>query len=1225
MDEQIRQVFQNRIQKGLHGPGSDTWGLPDSEEILSDYPLIRYFTGIVFPDKSICKNEDEADSANMRNVSEDNEDDENLIIEKDENPETTSKAKEIDEDKLNHNSFFPTNIGISICLPQNINELQCTFSFGVYHQVTSPKEVKIKINRAGYDSFFEEQIPYQLPFKDALKYDGEYMYLERALKGYKGGKNKRSEEYVAFDEFRKSGNLKDSSAKYYITFLEKLIGRAWQRTEIIKEISVPAISTKQPVPIEFESVSKHPNAAYNVKVIEKDSFKYVKVQLVNVSELQASNRFNNKNEVLNAKCLFQAKIEVHSEYLSAFNEGQLSTFDMNSEYADVEAIELDFLYRNVKKYAVGHNCSAVWDETNPNIAETTFLPEQNIKDTINSFDSDNPKLNQALDIRNMSVWGLKKETVIENLNYFVKDYNTWVNKQVESNSTSDSKDKEIGQRIIDRQKANLERLYKNIELLKDDDTFNVFQLANTAMLIQLIVSNDKDFGREEKELSDAKTENLDSLAFFENYNAEQRKSEGKIKFIPAYRPFQLAFLLLSIEGIIKPDSSERNDVVDLIWFPTGGGKTEAYLAVAAFTMINRRISNLENYYGTSVIMRYTLRLLTAQQFERASRLISALEFMRKHKVSPNIGDKSFSIGLWVGQASTPNDLKDVAVKIKIIDDECKKRHRGNELNGRPDEKNVFQISSCPWCGTKLITKSKTPSGKEIWIHGFKHRPNQEFKLFCVNKNCSFHSEIPVQVVDELLYQEPPTLLFGTVDKFAMLAWRENAHRFFNSLDDKGLPPDLIIQDELHLLSGPLGSITGLYESMIELLSTKGKQKPKIIASTATTRNTGKQIECLYGNRTVNIFPPTGLTYNDSYFARESTKASKRRYLGIMPTGKTSVDTQLHIIAHLLVARIIALREFEQKQKMNINNYWTIVSYYNSLKDVGRTFNKIVDDISPKVSALQNLLSTLLSPLNGSHIQNYNFNYRGLSSRTKELTSRIESAKIKATLKELENEFSQDKIEQYEKGGNYLQDVVDLVLATNMISVGIDIGRLNIMLINGIPKNIAEYIQASSRVGRSTHGLVVTHFDPNRAREKSYFEHFKGFHQAFYKSVEPLSVTPFTENTIEKMIASIIVTYVRNKVPGMAQNINAKYFQKEMTDGLKTFVKQRFSSIGHELHVFERTVDEHSWDWIERIKNNSEIKYEELLQRPSSGGGNWEIMQSMREIDTSTWLQIKETF
>jgi hypothetical protein len=514
MDEQIRQVFQNRIQKGLHGPGSDTWGLPDSEEILSDYPLIRYFTGIVFPDKSICKNEDEADTATMRNVSADNDDEENLTIEKDENQEKPIKSKEIDEDKLNHNSFFPTNIGISVCMPKNINELRCTFSFGVYHQVTSPKEVKSKSIKPDMILFLKNRYLINYHSKILLKYDGEYMYLERALKGYKGGKNKRSEEYVAFDEFRKSGNLKDSSAKYYITFLEKLIGRAWQRTEIIKEISVPVISTKQSVPIEFESVSKHPKAAFNVKVIEKDHYKYVKVQLVNASEKQAANRFSNKNEVLNAKCLFQAKIKIHSENLSAFNEGLLSTFDMKSEYADLEAIELDFLYRNVKKYAVGHNCSAVWDETNPIFAETTFLPEQNIKDTINSFESDSPKLKEVLDIRNMSVWGLKKETVIENLNYFVNDYNNWVNKQIESNSSTDGKDKEIGQKIVDRQKTNLERLYKNIALLEDNDTFNVFQLANTAMLIQLIVSNDKDFGREEKELSNAKTENLDSLAFF---------------------------------------------------------------------------------------------------------------------------------------------------------------------------------------------------------------------------------------------------------------------------------------------------------------------------------------------------------------------------------------------------------------------------------------------------------------------------------------------------------------------------------------------------------------------------------------------------------------------------------------------------------------------------------------------------------------------------------------
>lgn len=190
----------------------------------------------------------------------------------------------------------------------------------------------------------------------------------------------------------------------------------------------------------------------------------------------------------------------------------------------------------------------------------------------------------------------------------------------------------------------------------------------------------------------------------------------------------------------------------------------------------------------------------------------------------------------------------------------------------------------------------------------------------------------------MLYENPPTLLFATVDKFAMLGWRSEANRFFNSLDVKKLPPDLIIQDELHLLSGPLGSITGIFESEVELLCTKNYIGPKIIASTATTRNTEHQVESLYGNRDVNIFPPLGLNYDDSFFARESKGESKRRYLGFIPTGKTSVDTQLQLLAHLLIARLDVFADLETKERTN--DYWTIVSYYNSLKDVGKIFNMV---------------------------------------------------------------------------------------------------------------------------------------------------------------------------------------------------------------------------------------------------------------------------------------------
>src|SRR5690606_1909299 len=197
------------------------------------------------------------------------------------------------------------------------------------------------------------------------------------------------------------------------------------------------------------------------------------------------------------------------------------------------------------------------------------------------------------------------------------------------------------------------------------------------------------------------------------------------------------------------------------------------------------------------------------------------------------------------------------------------------------------------------------------VYGF-NLDGHNFIINCLNNRCIYHKQLPVQVVDEMLFKHSPTLLFATVDKFTQIAWKEDAHKFFNSLDNDKLPPDLIIQDELHLISGPLGSIVGIFESVVEKLSTNESKNllPKIIASTATLRNTSQQIENLYGGRKVNIFPPSGLTYSDSFFAKESKSASKRKYIGFMPVGKTSIDTQLQLLAHLLEARI------ENKEPIN---------------------------------------------------------------------------------------------------------------------------------------------------------------------------------------------------------------------------------------------------------------------------------------------------------------------
>jgi uncharacterized membrane protein len=1236
LDEKARDIIQNRILKGMIGPGSDIWGVDDDEEIISDYPLQRYFSGILFPDKIICRTLDEEESASAESKAsvegkETNEENIERTTDDEVKLERTTNPND-DELKISQNNYFPTNIGLSVALKKEAEYVDASFSFGLYYQ---PKqtEIKIKIPQAGYDAFFEEKIPVPLAWREILKYENGFMFLERELNGEQSKPEREFGEYGQFDKFRHYSNLKRQteeggyfSAYYYINYLEKLISRVWKRKDVRFEIKIPIKSTEKPQLLDLEEgIHSDTKVGYNVKVYPSNNASYIKVQLVNLSERHASNRFSNKSEPLNKKCLFQSSIRIKSKHIIEYKDQSVSTYYTDSEIQDNEAEEIEFIYRDVQSYGVGHNCSARWNDDHSAV-DTTFLPEQNIRDVINEFDDNT--LDDCLDIRNLSFWGLPKKEVIVNMTRFVKSYKDWIDKQITESEKLSKDEIKIANRLIDRQQEIYYRLEKNIELLINDNVFRAFQIANTAMLIQMITSKDVSFNGEdgkkgiesEKELSNIRKDvDFNSLDFFRNYPFG---SDDRIKESPKYRPFQLAFFIISIEEIVKPEKRSEKNIVDLIWFPTGGGKTEAYLAVAAFTIVFRRISHKTGFGGTTVIMRYTLRLLTAQQFERASRLISSLEFLRQQKEFQNdlkAGEgNEINIGLWVGQASTPNTILGAN---QLLDGD----RYGMEAealkgdNGDPHKYNEFQVSSCPWCGTKIISKEKIGIKKEIWKYGFKSKRN-DFIIHCLNPKCIFHKRIPIQVVDEVLYNSPPTLLFGTVDKFAMLAWQEEAHNYFKANTDNGLPPELIIQDELHLLNGPLGSITGLFESTIELLCTKNGVGPKIISSTATTRNTDIQIKRLYGNRKVNVFPPSGISYDDSFFAKEN-KESKRRYIGFMQTGKTAVDTQLQILAHLLVSRLEVFKNKDTKERTDL--YWTIVSYYNSLKDVGKIYNKVGDEVSNFTSTLQYRLSQLFQPFD-----EFTFNFNGIAGRTEELTSRVESAKIKSILKEIEKPFQENKIVSSERGIKYLNDVVDFVLATNMISVGIDISRLNIIVLNGMPKNIAEYIQASSRVGRKTKGIVITLLDPNRAREKSFFEHFINFHSSFYKCVEPISITPFTENTIDKMLTTTFVSYIRNMVPAMSKNDAAKYFEKGMAIAFKEFITKRFNYDSDIINYFNERLDELIDDWQKRASLGSKLTYKALLKRPTERqdeGADWATMQSMREIDTDTFVEIKSVY
>lgn len=1188
--DEPRLIFRDTVKNNLIGPGSDVFISDSENEIISDYPLSRYYSGILFPerDMEVSIGEKETHDANAE-IEDDNIETETPETNNaDENSdEDIDKSKNIEPEKeySEANQYFPTNFGLTFCVPKDAKTLTVTFSYAKYTKI-EVTSATIEISDDDFKKFSKN--PYNSVAK-YFKFENGLMSLnkEEFDKGDLSVRNYRSR----FKENEHQTELIDSVA---YKKGELLLGRLWKRVKIepkIVELNLTEIidDESKEHPLDQNQEVNSIVTCYYKKIYETHYGKFIKILLANKLN-HPKNKFSFSNEQLNKNSIFQGEISISSVTFLPYK--QLS----ETNPFDEELNLINFQYREEHSFAIGHGCAVNWnDDKNPTELKTTFLPEVDIKNYSNAFKKDFPEnLKDITELKNLSIWtDIDKPTIIQKLKLFAQEYKSWIAKQEKTNAEDNYK-KSLNT-ILEKQNKTYERLIKNIDFLNENEiAFKSFLLSNTAMYIQMLISNKDLFGKRGIELSEIdKSFNYNDLDFFKNHS-----------FKPNYRPFQLAFFLLNIESTINEDSNDRNNVVDLLWFPTGGGKTEAYLAITAFTIISRRIFHGKDADGVSVIMRYTLRLLTAQQFERATKLILSLDFLRRF-FKPNeeyfFGENKVSIGMWVGASTTPNSYKDAQTIFKKTFDEITKLN--NKKAGDYRKANTFPITSCSWCGCNLVSQNN--SGR--FDLGYR-ATDKLFSTNCLNSDCAFSAELPIYFVDDKIYQNPPTLLFATVDKFAMLSHREEGHHLFNSLDDKKLPPDLIIQDELHLLSGPLGSITGLYESIVEMLSTKGNRKPKIITSTATTRNTEQQVAMLYGNRELNIFPPMGVTYDDNFFSYVSDE-SKRKHIGFMPTGKTALNSQIRILGNLLLARIKLFKYYRVKENLTQeeaiareNNLWTIVSFYNSLRDVGKVYNKVPAEISDFLKLLHNRYQLLK--------QAYGFNYFGLAGRTKELTSRIESNSIKKLLNELEMPFSLVAKDGY----SFVQNTVDLVLASNMFSVGIDIERLNVMLMNGQPKNVAEYIQASSRVGRKDKGIVINLLDANRSRDKSYFENYVSFNNAYYKFVEPLSVTPFTEIALDKVLASLLVCFVRHK-QGLYLDKRAKDFTGNY-DELKTFISERIKNEKQLEYALDKLkILSEKWTTKE-----GDLTYKILIKKISDLD-DWSLMMSMREIDTNSIVKI----
>ncbi len=1189
-----RLIFRDTIKNNLIGPGSDVFITDNENEIISDYPLSRYYSGILFPERDVevSIGAKETHDANAE-LEDDNLETETPESEKtdDDSDEDIDKSKNVEPEKeySEANQYFPTNFGLTFCVPKDAKSLTVTFSYAKYAQI-EPTAATIEISEEDFKKFAEN--PYNSVTK-YFKYKNGLMSLnkEEFDKGGLSVRNYRNR----FKENEQQRELIDSVA---YKKGELLLGRLWKRLKrkpTIVPINLTEINVDESkeYPLDKNQEDNSIITCYYKKIYETHYGKFIKILLANRLN-HPKNRFSFGNELLNTRVIFQGEISVSGVTFLPYK--QLS----ETNPFDEELNLINFQYREEHSFAIGHGCAVNWnDDKNPTELKTTFLPEVDIKNYSNAFKKDFPEnLKDITELKNLSIWtNLDKTTIVQKLKLFAQEYKGWISKQ-EQTKAEDNYKKSLST-ILEKQNKTYERLIKNIDFLNENEiAFKSFLLANTAMYIQMLISNKDLFGKKGIELSEIdKGIQYNDLDFFKNHT-----------FKPNYRPFQLAFFLLNLESIINEDSDDRNNVVDLLWFPTGGGKTEAYLAITAFTIISRRILHGKDSDGVSVIMRYTLRLLTAQQFERATKLILSLDFLRRFFKSNEayfFGESKVSIGMWVGQSTTPNKFNEAQQLFKKVFDEITKLN--NKKTGDYRKANTFPITSCSWCGCNLV--SQNHSGK--FDLGYK-ATDKTFSTNCLNSNCAFSAELPIYFVDDKIYQNPPTLLFATVDKFAMLSHREEGHKLFNSVleekDKNKIPPDLIIQDELHLLSGPLGSITGLYESIVELLSTKGKRKPKIITSTATTRNTEQQVAMLYGNRELNVFPPMGVTYDDNFFSYVSNE-SKRKHIGFMPTGKTALNSQIRILGNLLLARIELFKYYRVKENLTQeeainreNNFWTIVSFYNSLRDVGKVYNKVPAEISDFLKLLHNRYQLPK--------QVYGFNYFGLAGRTKELTSRIESNSIKKLLNELEMPFNLVAKDSM----SFVQNSVDLVLASNMFSVGIDIERLNVMLMNGQPKNVAEYIQASSRVGRKDKGIVINLLDANRSRDKSYFENYVPFNNAYYKFVEPLSVTPFTEIALDKVLASLLVCFVRHK-QGLYLDKRAKEFTGNYKE-LEAFISERIKN-KKQLDYALGKLKVLSEKWTSK---EGDLTYKILIKKMSDLD-DWSLMMSMREIDTNSIVKI----
>ena len=751
----------------------------------------------------------------------------------------------------------------------------------------------------------------------------------------------------------------------------------------------------------------------------------------------------------------------------------------------------DLHYANTPEYATGHGVSAEWEVVDGScrLLRTAWIPTAEVEKTVTVEVS-------GVELSMEALGALSNGPAVEAaLKPLVREYRGWIEEQRAGLVILQGTRRDTATELLRFAGIAADRIERGITILAQDaEVLDAFRVANRAVA-----------------------------------RALQKRLPIKT---PRWRAFQLAFLLLNLPGLADPRDPHR-DTVDLLFFPTGGGKTEAYLGLAAIAMVLRRLRHTGDKgfagSGVSVIMRYTLRLLTLDQLARAAGLVCALELERERNRS-RYGEWPFEIGLWVGKAATPNilgqkgDGRSDSARSKVAQFKSDPHHKPSPI----------PLENCPWCGMRFQPSS------------FSLEPDADaprnLRIVCSNFECDFTRDraLPIVAVDEPLYRRLPAFLIATVDKFASLPWvgqagmllggadRYDATGFYgaaepgrgNRLAVPLSPPDLIIQDELHLISGPLGTMAGLYESAIEALCTRQVDgrliRPKIVASTATVRRAQDQIQALFTRSLTQVFPPPGPNRRESFFAKTMAAAAvpARLYLGIASQGRNPKVLMRKVLLALMGAAERCYRDAggDKNHQNPADPYMTVLSYFNSLRELGGARRILEEEVQNTIKSYG--IRKRVGEGRGL------FQDRKTFSEVVELTSRVPTDKVAEARRRLGVGFHDTK------------QRVDCAIATNMISVGLDIPRLGLMVVLGQPKTHAEYIQATSRVGRDEKGpgLVLTLLNIHKPRDRSHYERFRHYHETFYRSVEVGSVTPFSARALDRGFAGALVSLARHADP-----------------------------------------------------------------------------------------------